>query len=305
MTDSEDFLWQLAEFIFDTELLSDEQEVTSHADGIIRISDNWAVRRLIGFSTAEDCEEKMQALKQIALDLPEVDDLLVFYTGAKTWTTKPQPLPHRPMRLSVVPIANAWVFYGALRDGQSDLCLFVCKEYSDSLALQLRALASGDGSAHENLLRLIFAFAFPSCISGVDDNNRTVNGEQVRDLLLRIRPNSRLQHYVRDSHRTSNTIVVEAKNEQRNNGAAISQLEGYLGYYRTADIGILITRKPLGPTLVSEAMRGRRERAPSALVVPIADEQLKLVLQNSAASVFHENEALMITWISDAIDKRP
>lgn len=305
MTDSEDFLWELAEFIFDTESLSDKQEVTSYEDGVIRISDNGAVRRLIGFGTAEDCEEKMQALKQVALDLPEVDDLLVFYTGARTWTTKPQPLPHRSMRLGFVPIANAWAFYGALRNGQSDLGIFVCKEHSDSLALQLRELASGDGSAHENLLRWIFAFAFPSCISGVDDNKRTVDGEQVRDLLLRIRPNSRLQHYVRDSHRTSNTIVVEAKNEQRNNGAAINQLEGYLGYYRTADIGILVTRKPLGPTLVSEAMRGRRERAPSALVVPIADEQLQLVLQNSAASAFHENEALMITWISDAIDKRP
>jgi hypothetical protein len=305
MTASEDFLCTLAEFIFDTESLSDKQEVTSYADGVIRISDNGAVRRLIGFATAEDCEKKMQSLKRVALDLPEVDDILVFYTGARTWAAKPRALPDRSMRLGFVPIANAWFFYGGLRDGQSDLGVFVCKEYSDGLALQLRELAPGDGPAHEALLRCIFAFAFPSCISWVDVNKRTVDGEQVRDLLLRIKPNSRLQHYVRDSHRTSNTIVVEAKNEQKNNGAAISQLEGYLGYYRTADVGILVTRKPLGPILVSEAMRGRRERAPSALVVPIADEQLQLVLQNSAASAFHKNEALMIAWISDAIDKRP
>lgn len=305
MISSDDSLSMLAEFIFDAESFSDEREVTADTDGVIRIFGRGVVQRLIGFATAEGCEAKMHALREMALGLPEVRDILVFYTGTKIWNAKPEVLPYRSMRVAKVPVAAAWVFYNELRDGESEVGVFVCKEYADSLVLQLRDLVSGDGSAHEDLLRRIFAFAFPSCILRVNDNNRTVDGQQIRDLLLRIKPNSKLQHYVRDSHRTSNTIVVEAKNEQRNNGAAISQLDGYLGYHRTADIGILVTRKPLGKALFSDAMRGRRERASSALIVPIADEQLQIVLKNAAVSDFNENETLMIDWIADAIDKRP
>lgn len=305
MISSDDSLTMLAEFIFDAESFSEEREVTADTDGVIRIFERGVVRRMIGFATAEDGEAKMHVLKELALGLPEVNDILVFYTGTKIWSTEPEVLPHRSMRVLMVPVAAAWVFYGGLRYGESEVGVFVCKEYADSLVLQLRDLVSGDGSAHEVLLRRIFAFAFPSCISKVNENNRTVDGQQIRDLLLRIKPDSKLQHYVRDSHRTSNTIVVEAKNEQRNSGAAISQLDGYLGYHRTADIGILVTRTPLGKALFSDAMRGRRERASSALIVPISDEQLQIVLKNATVSDFNENETLMIAWIADAIDKRP
>lgn len=305
MISSDDSLSMLAEFIFDAESFSDEREVTADTDGVIRIFERGVVQRLIGFATAECCEAKMHALKELAVGLPEVHDILVFYAGTKIWRAKPEELPDRSMRVGMVPVAAAWSFYGELRNGESEVGIFVCKEYADTLVLQLRDLVSGDGLAHEDLLRRIFAFSFPSCIWKVDDKNRTVDGQQIRDLLLRIRPKSTLQQYVRDSHRTANTIVVEAKNEQRNNGAAISQLDGYLGYHRTADIGILVTRKPLGKALFSDAMRGRRERASSALIVPIADEQLQIVLKNAAVSNFNENENLMIAWIADAIDKRP
>jgi hypothetical protein len=251
-------------------------------------------------------ENEYQTVKALALDLvsrhvDRVSSVCIYYVGPSNFT---EELQIQGRRFYVCNLGWVWWDDYELLGADEALGKYIRRHSATNLSLQLQQLPRGQGKAFEDLLATILNFTLPSAVARLDQGVRSWEGTKIRDFKLTLRIGCALQAHFQRAGLPCNNLLVEAKNQTREIGDDVTQVQGYLGATKFASVGLFITRAPLTSALQRLVMEANcdGERGHRVLIIPLDDGHVQQLIANAGSGDFLSNEQMLINEAERALN---